>query len=81
MGYSHLSLLCHQQDHGLTLTGISSMDKYYPGTVLGAKEADENRMLELLTQYFQLAAFCMHGGICTSVTLWVGVGVLIITGQ
>lgn len=50
------------------------MDKHYPGAVLGAKEADENRVLELLTQYFQLAAFHMHGGICTSVSLWVGVG-------
>lgn len=49
------------------------MDKHYPGAVLGAKEADENRVLELLTQYFQLAAFHMHGGICTSVSLWVGV--------
>ena len=80
MGYSHLSLLCHQQDRSLTLTAVSSVDKRYPGTALGAKEA-ENRMLELLTQYFQLAAFCMHGGICTSVSLWVGVGVLIIPGQ
>lgn len=81
MGYSHLSLLCHQQDHSPALTGISSMDKCYPGTAPGAKETDENRMLELLTQYFQLAAFCMHGGICTSVSVGGCVGVLIIPDQ